>query len=389
MKITKVAGIPLRCKIDTISDALTLMHARQAMLVKVETDCGLYGIGEAFTYGAPLAAMKILIEQEFGPMLIGKDPANIEDLWQTMYWRSVAHGRRGIILGAISGIDIALWDLLGKATHMPVAKLLGQRYDRIQAYASGGFYSPGKDIDRLKCEMEGYMKKGYRDVKMKVGRNLDRQTDKLHYMENQQDAVTVEEDYRRVEAVRSVLGDGRLMIDSNASYDTEMAVERGMEFARLGVNYMEEPLPFENIKGFKRLRETVPEIKVIGCETQQGTANFGMMLKEGALDVVQPDLAWAGGITEVRKIGALAESMGHKISLHCFGSAVVFAASLHISAAMANTDMIECEENKNPLHDELTKEPLEADAHMNFIVPEGDGLGIELDWDKVEELAVR
>ncbi len=389
MKITKVTGIPLRCKIDTISDALTLMHARQAMLVKVETDCGLYGIGEAFTYGAPLAAMKILVEQEFGAMLIGKDPTKIEDLWQTMYWRSIAHGRRGIILGAISGIDIALWDLLGKATHMPVAKLLGQRYDRIQAYASGGFYSPGKDIDRLKREMEGYMKKGYRDVKMKVGRNLDRQTDKLHYMENQQDAVTVEEDYRRVEAVRSVLGDGRLMVDSNASYDTEMAVERGMEFARLGVNYMEEPLPFENIKGFKRLRETVPEIKVIGCETQQGIANFGMMLKEGALDVVQPDLAWAGGITEVRKIGALAESMNHKISLHCFGSAVVFAASLHISAAMANTDMIECEENKNPLHDELTKTPLETDEHMNFIVPEGDGLGIELDWDKVEELTVR
>ena len=301
MKITGVNGIPLRCQISPISDAMTTMKNRQAMLVKVETDSGLYGIGEAFTYGAPLGAMKVLIEQEFEPMLIGKDPSNIEELWQIMYWRSIAHGRRGIIFGVISGIDIALWDLFGKMVHQPIAKLLGQRYDRIQAYASGGFYSPDKDIDSLRREMEGYMEKGYRDVKMKVGRNMERQWDKLHYMPCKQDAVTVEEDYRRVEAVKKIVGDGKLLVDSNASWDAQSALERAREFARIGVDCIEEPMPFEFLEGYRRLRESLPQIQVMGCETQQGLGNFDIMIKAKALDILQPDLAWSGGITEVKK----------------------------------------------------------------------------------------
>ena len=108
MKITNVTGIPLRCSCEAISDALSTSFARQALLVKIETDSELYGIGEAFTYGAPLEAMQVLVEKELGAMLIGRDPSTIEEIWQTMYWRSIAHGRRGLIMGCISGIDIAL-----------------------------------------------------------------------------------------------------------------------------------------------------------------------------------------------------------------------------------------------------------------------------------------
>ena len=149
MKITAIQGIMLRCTCSPISDALSTSTARQALLVKIETDAGLYGIGEAFTYGAPLKIMKYLVEEQLGPMLIGQDPAEIEKHWNTMYWRTIAHGRRSMTMGAISGIDIALWDLLGKAAHMPVCKLLGQHLDRVPSYASVGFYAPGKDLHKL------------------------------------------------------------------------------------------------------------------------------------------------------------------------------------------------------------------------------------------------
>ena len=119
MKITAIRGIMLRCTCSPISDALSTSTARQALLVKIETDAGLYGIGEAFTYGAPLKIMKYLVEEQLGPMLIGQDPTEIEKHWNTMYWRTIAHGRRSMTMGAMSGIDIALWDLLGKAAHMP------------------------------------------------------------------------------------------------------------------------------------------------------------------------------------------------------------------------------------------------------------------------------
>lgn len=389
MKITNVTGIPLRCSCEAISDALSTSFARQALLVKIETDSELYGIGEAFTYGAPLEAMQVLVEKELGAMLIGRDPSTIEEIWQTMYWRSIAHGRRGLIMGAISGIDIALWDLFGKMVHQPVAKLLGQHFDRIPSYASGGFYKAGKGIDGLRAELEGYMKKGYRDAKIKIGRNNDRAGQPLKYMAFQDNAVTIEEDYQRIAAAKEIVGGGRLLVDTNASWDSFTAIERGKELVKLGVCWLEEPIPFEDIEGYQRLKQAVPELSLIGCETQQGLRNFESMVKSEAIDILQPDVGWAGGISEVKKIGALGESSGRKISLHCFGSAVLFAATLQVAAAMANTEMMESEENPNPLKESLTKAPFETDEHMNFLVPEGDGLGIELDWDQVDALRVK
>lgn len=389
MKITSVKGIPLRCKCEPISDALSTSFARQALLVRIETDTELYGIGEAFTYGAPLTAMKVIVEDELGPMLIDRDPSMIEEIWQNMYWRSIAHGRRGLIMGAISGIDIALWDLFGKMVHQPIAKLLGQHFDRIPSYASGGFYKAEKGLDGLRKEIEGYRAKGYRDAKIKIGRNLDRPSNPLYYMAYQENTVSVEEDYKRVEIAKEVIGAGRLLVDTNASWDSYTAIERGKELFKLGVCWLEEPMPFEDVEGYQRLKKAIPELSLIGCETQQGLKNFENMVKAEAIDILQPDVGWAGGITEVRKIGALGESSGRKISLHCFGSAVLFAATLQVAAAMPNTEMMESEENPNPLKEALTKAPFEADEHMNFYVPEGDGLGIQLDWDKVAEYGMK
>lgn len=388
MKITAVRGIALRCKCSPISDALSTSAARQALLVKIETDQGLYGIGEAFTYGAPLAVMKYIVEQQLGAMLTGWDPSRIEEIWNTLYWRSIAHGRRSVVMGAISGIDIALWDLLGKTVHMPVCRLLGKHWDKIPSYASGGFYAPGKGIEGLRKEMEGYRDKGYRDAKLKIGRNLERPGCPLCYMENRDCSVTVEEDYRRVEAVKEIMGSGRVIVDANASWDSYTAFNCGKELHRLGVCWLEEPIPFEDLEGMQRLSRELPEMQIIGCETQQELKNFETMVRMDAVDILQPDIGWAGGFTECKKIGALAEASGRRISLHCFGSAVLFAASLQLAASMANTEMMESEENPNPLKTELMKGDFTADKKMNFNVPEGDGLGIELDWTKVEEYTI-
>ncbi len=388
MKITAVKGIALRCPCSPISDALSSSAARQALLVKIETDQGLYGIGEAFTYGAPLAVMKHIVEQQLGPMLMGCESCRIEEIWNTLYWRSIAHGRRSVVMGAISGIDIALWDLLGKSVHMPVCRLLGQHWDKVPSYASGGFYAPGKGMDELRKEMEGYRKKGYRDAKLKIGRNLERPGAPLRYMANQECCVTLEEDYRRVEAVKEIIGNGRVIVDSNASWDSYTALNCGRELYRLGVCWLEEPIPFEDLEGMQRLSRELSEVQIIGCETQQGAKNFETMVRMDAVDIVQPDIGWAGGFTECRKIGALAEASGRKISLHCFGSAVLFAASLQLAASMANTEIMESEENPNPLKSELLKKDFAADEQMNFYVPDGDGLGIELDWTKLEEYII-
>lgn len=388
MKITAVKGIPLSCACSPIGDALSTSTFRQALLVIVETDSSCYGIGESFTFGAPLAVMKHIVEMQLAPMIIGQDPSQIEMLWNTMYWRTIAHGRRSLVMGAISGIDIALWDLLGKMSHMPVCKLLGACSHKVPTYASGGFYGPDKGIDGLRAEMEGYIKKGYRNAKLKIGRNPDRPGSPLRYMANREWGVTEEEDIKRMEAVREILGIGRMIVDANASWDSGTALQMGRELGRLGVSWLEEPVPFEDLEGLGRISRELPHILIAGCETQQGLKNFETMVRLDAVDVLQPDIGWAGGFTECRKIGAMGEAAGRNISLHCFGSAVLFCASLHLAASMANTEMMESEENPNPLKSDLAEEPFEADGQMDFYVPQGDGLGIALDWTKVEKYTI-
>lgn len=388
MKITAIKGMALRCKCDPISDALSTSTARQALLVKIETDSGLYGIGEAFTYGAPLPVMKYIVEQQLGPMLIGHEPDDIEKLWDLLYWRTLAHGRRSTVMAGISGIDIALWDLKGKMNHIPVYELLGAVSDLVPTYASGGFYAPGKGLAELREEMEGYLAKGYKHAKMKIGRNLDRPGSPLKYMANQDWNVSVEKDLERIATVRGVLGDGKLIVDTNASWDADTVMAAAEDLRKYKVCWIEEPIPFEDLAGMSRITKELTDIQVIGCETQQGLGNFTTMVKQEALDIVQPDVGWAGGITECIRIGKMAEGAGKAISLHCFGSAVLFAASLHVAAAMPNTEMMESEENPNPLREDIIKSSFETDGQMNVYVPQADGLGIDLDWNKLEEYSI-
>ena len=372
-----------------MSDAISPNTKRQALLVKVETDSGLYGIGEAFCYGSPLHAGKVIIEEQLTPYLIGQDPENIELLWQTMYWRTIANGRRGILMACISGIDIALWDLLGKSVHKPISVLLGKHLDKIPAYASGGFYAPGKDKDAFRREMEGYVARGFQAIKIKIGRNPEMPLNALRYMANKDFGVSYEEDMRRIAIAREVLGKGKfLAADINASWTSNQVISSIKDFKDAGLDCLEEPIVFEDREGCQKLT-AMPDIQLMGFETEQGCKNFGKLLRDNMVDIVQPDIGWGGGISELRKIGALAMAYDKPISLHSFGSAVHFAASLQLAATFGNTWYIESEENPNLLKTGITTKPFETDNKMNFYVPEGDGLGVELDWDAVATLQVQ
>ena len=230
MKIVDIRPIPLSYRCEPPYGSAGGMQARRSgLLVEIETDERVTGIGEAGVGGGATASV---IERVLRPMLIGEDPLLIEGLWQKMFARTRQFGRRGIVMNAISGIDIALWDIAGKVARLPLYRLLGGCRDRVEAYASGGFYQEGKSIDDLAGEAEGYRARGFRGMKMKVGRNPSTQTHLRHLVDHAELCeVEPEEDVARVAAVRRALGPrAKLMVDVNCAWSPSVAIEMGRAF---------------------------------------------------------------------------------------------------------------------------------------------------------------
>src|SRR5258708_27394890 len=225
MKIVDIRTIPLSYPCEPPYGSAGGMQARRgALLVEIETDERVTGIGEAGVGGG---STRDVIEKQLRPMLIGEDPLLIEGLWQKMFARTRQYGRRGIVMNAISGIDIALWDIAGKVAKLPVYRLLGASRDRAEAYASGGFYQEGKSAADLAGEAEGYRARGFKGMKMKVGRNPSTGTH-LRQLIGQAEFCEVDpsEDLARVAAVRQALGpDAKLMVDVNCAWSPDFAIE--------------------------------------------------------------------------------------------------------------------------------------------------------------------
>lgn len=389
MKIRKIIGIPLFKECPTIYDAMSATSSRKALLVKIETDKGLWGIGEAFLYGCSPKAGKEILDTHFVPLLEGLDVSDIEKIWKICFWNTTAFGKRGIILGIISGIDIALWDLKAKSEKVPLYILLAGKADRIASYASGGFYAEKKDLVKFRAELEGYKEKGYEKVKIKMGRNSDRTESPLDYSKNTDNRCKVETDFQRLEIATTIFGKGNVAVDSNCSWTPWFITEYSSIFKEQKVWWLEEPILAENISGLKSISEALKPIPIAGYETEQRYEVFEKLIMEGVIDILQPDIGWAGGITECLKIGRLGLDNNKKISLHSFGSAVHFAASLHLSSALPTLEKIESEENFNPLRSEIVLNKLEHDEEMSFFIPQGDGLGLDIDWDKIESLSMK
>ena len=380
MRITDVTTIKLRYEVPVpMADAIHYMPERPLLLVQVHTDDGIIGIGEAAAYGGYMESVEALIVGELRRTLLGQDPFRVERLWSMMATRAHQRGKRGMLMMAISGVDIALWDIIGQATRTPLYRLLGAYRDTLDVYASAGFYARGKDAAALADEVGGYAERGFRTIKVKVGRNPDVMLNPLHDMPARDYAVaTLEEDAERVRAARGAIGPRvRLAIDANNAWTPPVAIRFMRLVEDLDICWLEEPVATEDIDGSAEVVQRL-DTPVAGYETETGLAGFRELITRRAVDIVQPDVIWTGGITECRKVAALAQAYGLPVIPHVFSSAVSSVANMHFIASLPNGGLLEFDQNPNPLRDELFEEPIAVRADGTVHLPEGPGLGVRL-----------
>ncbi len=359
MKITDVRAVRLRASIPTDGQVVSrsgVRSFRSAALVQVETDVGFVGLGSCSGNGA---IVEFILERVLKPVVLGMDPANPEEIWQKVYFgvRARQLGLRGIGFVALSGFDIALWDIAGKASNVPVYQLLGgARRENIDVYATALY--PDKTANVVKRAL-AFAEQGFKGIKIKLGFDL-------------------KQDMERVRAVRAAVGDDfPLMSDANQGYSLDEATQAASVLEQLGIAWLEEPLFFEDLENHVRLKGAT-KIPIALGENLHTRYAFEQFIARGAVDILQPDVARAGGISEVKSIAALAERYALPISLHTWGDAVALAASLHLAAGLKNSTVMELDCTDNPLRTDLLREPFTIrDGCM--APPEGAGLGIELD----------
>ncbi|MBX3142281.1 MAG: mandelate racemase/muconate lactonizing enzyme family protein [Trueperaceae bacterium] len=343
-------------------------------LVRIQTDSGIVGWGEAKAPVAPRVAQTI-INDLLRDLIIGADPRNVEVIWETLYASMRLRGHdSGFLIEAISGIDIALWDIVGKATGEPIHRLLGGAYrDRIKVYASGVPATKAArgeaDHARMLAAAQSAVDRGFLGLKMAIGSGP-------------------EADVTSVRAVRELVGPKMaIFADAAGNYDVGRAVMVGRELETLGVGFLEAPLPHEFVDGYAEVARTL----AIPIANDVITTRYQVLdyLKKSALDIVQPDVCRTGGITELKRISVLTDAFGVGFTPHVsIGSAIHFVASAHCAAAAPNLHQMEYWFGQNPLGDAILKEPALGLVDGYLPVPQGPGLGIEIDEDVVRSLAV-
>ena len=372
MKITAIHTHCLTQVLDgdnRFDSAFSTFTERAACLVEIETDAGITGWGECLGPSHVNAA----IVGAMTPALVGRDPLAIEPIWFDLYsaWRD--QGQRGATMTAQSGIDIALWDIAGRHYGAPVHALLGGAFRTdVPAYATGGFRPHGRDrLEKLVEETAGYIAEGFTATKIKIGFGID-------------------EDEAVIRAVREAIGDAHLMIDANHGYDAIEAIALGRRVADCRIDWFEEPVVPETLDAYMRVREGQP-LPVAGGETWHGRAAHRQALDAGAVDILQPDVAGCGGITEMRKIISEAETRGIRVVPHVWGTGVAVAASLHMLATIppqpgrhtARDPWLEFDRTPHAYRMAVLRNPIEHEAGR-VAIPQGPGLGIDIDRGTLE-----
>jgi L-alanine-DL-glutamate epimerase-like enolase superfamily enzyme len=294
-----------------------------------------------------------------------------------------------MLMMAISGIDIALWDIIGQATRTPLYQLLGGYRDTVDAYASAGFYAEGKDPKALAEEVGEYASRGFRAVKIKVGRNPELMSNPLHDMIRPDYAtVSLEEDIERVRLAREAVGSGvRLAIDANNAWTPSVALKFMAEVESFDIAWLEEPVATEDIEGSALVAHQLVT-PVAGYETETGLPAFRELIARRAVDIVQPDVIWTGGITETRKVAALAQAYHLPVIPHVFSSAVSSIANLHLIASLPNAGLLEFDQNPNPMRTELFKEPIAPGPNGTVRLPDRPGLGVTLNQQTIDRYRI-
>ncbi len=353
-----------------------LYKTRGSCIVEIETTDGIVGWGECY---GPSAVAKAYIETQFAPRIIGRDAFDVEVIWEDLYNRIKDYGGRGMATSALSGIDIALWDIMGKSCGKPIHKLIGGAYrTEVTAYATGLYFI---DMDRLieeaVEEANEFVGNGFVAIKMKIGLG----SPKL--------------DIERVAAVRKAIGDDvRLMVDANHCFTVPQAIRIGRELEKLNVEWFEEPISPEDIDGYVEVTRSL-DMAVAGGENEFTRWGFRDLVVRKAMDIIQPDVCAAGGISECRKIATLASAHGVECIPHAWGSAIGLAATLHFLAALPDQPpsfkpmppLLELEQCENPFRDLLSVEPILQKAGK-VQIPTGAGLGIEINRSVLDRYRV-
>lgn len=367
IKITDVIAHPLTQKLpkSTVTSWGTYEHV-SLVLVEVRTDAGISGVGETLARFAPKAYAE-LINTTLKPRLVGQPVHKISAHWNSM--RKALSGRcGGMLIEAIAGVDIALWDVLGKAANMPIWMLLGgEGRTSIPVYAASINWVDDHEAD---AELEGYLEAGYPRIKIKTGKH-------------------VKDSCRRIERMRKRAGDAaELCIDSNWAYNLDGAVEVAKALEDNNYFWFEEPLDPEDEAGYEALRERT-SVPLAAGESNYTVDQAQRLVQNRTLSVLQPDIARSGGVSETRRMAELADICGVGYAPHIGMSGIVCeTASIHVAAAMPNLRMMECHSDISPFKTELADIASASQRQKNgeLSVPTGPGLGLEINWDVVERL---
>lgn len=364
MKIAAVRSVPISIPLAVPTAFSTrLITAREFAVVRIETDEGIAGVG--YAYGSSL--IHNVIETSLTPLLIGQDALAVERLWERMFRDTLLLGRQGVVMRAISAVDIALWDIVGKAAGQPLYKLLGGYRDEVPAYASGGYYREGKGLRELAAEFERYVERGFRAVKMKVG-------------------GSPKDDIERVRAVRDAIGpDVSLAVDANNAFpDAASAIRWARGVEKYDIWWFEEPVMPDNLAAGREIAAAI-DIPVATGELEGNRYSFRNILEEKAADILQPDVGVVGGISEWLKVAHMAAAWDLAIAPHWF-----WDVHAHLVAATANSIIVEYfyldEDVFNT--DRIMKAPMvPVDGKLHL--PQKPGLGIEIDDAAVERYRIR
>ncbi|CAL1517760.1 mandelate racemase/muconate lactonizing enzyme family protein [Chitinophaga sp. MM2321] len=381
MKITNVEAFILESPFDIkppegSDEARGVKHC---LLLKVSTDEGITGwsdvetsphVGEAVV-NAPVSGSGVF--EGLKALVIGEDPFDVERLWDKIYRGTIYFGRRGVAMQVLSGFDIACHDIIGKAIGRPVHKILGgARRDKVRAYAST-LFRPTTDAMKQACEF--YMQRGFTAVKF--GWGVFGQDLKL--------------DIKLVAAARETLGpDIELMIDpgwmvNRSAYDA-IALCRALE--PYNIYWLEDFLHPENYDGYGKVKAAGVKTRLAAGEQEATGWGFRELIQRGGIDVVQPDLSRCGGFTQARKIMWEAEHAGADVCPHAWLTDLLTAASLHVNAVLPRSLFLEYNVSDNPMLREVIRNPVQMDAEGYIAVPQGNGLGIEINENAVKRFCV-
>jgi len=366
VRIESVAAIPLVATLDQPQRTGVATYSTLGIaLVEVRSDSGLVGYGECLARYSP-RIWAAIVDDLLAPLVVGADPFDTERLWMRMFrdLRSFSGHSRGMLVEAIAGVDTALWDLKGKAMGVPVHALLGgATRTRLDAYASSIMQ---REPAAMEAEAASLVERGFRAIKIKVG-------------------VGVEQDANTVRAIRRVVGDRiDLMLDANGAYRAADAIALAERVHDLRITWFEEPVVADDLEGYARVRAATA-IPLAGGEAEFTRFGVRDLLARGVLDVLQPDVARSGGISETKKIADLASAHHVAYAPHVgFSGAVCVAATLHLAAVATNFLTYECIHTANPLRERLAVQPVGGPEHLvdgQIPIPDGPGLGIVLDPD--------